>query len=269
MTEVLTRVQTSPNDSPMVPSNIRLDGSNYGLWSQVVEIYISGKDKLGYINGDYPQPPETNPFFCKWRTENAMVKGWLINFMDQSLVVNFIRYPTAKQVWDSAATTYFDGTDTSQVYELRCRVSQLKQASGSIEKYYNKLQGLWREIDFHRPNPMECTTDIQRYNSILQEERMYMFLDELDDRLDHVRSDVLRMKPFPSIEQAYAHIRREDLRQSVMVSGAEAVTSGAVMAIKGVRSSQPLISLKPGSSSRFKGHYDGNKCTHCGSTKHT
>jgi hypothetical protein len=66
----------------MVPSNIRLDGSNYGLWSQVVEIYISGKDKLGYINGDYPQPPKTNPFFRKWRTENAMVKGWLINSMD-------------------------------------------------------------------------------------------------------------------------------------------------------------------------------------------
>lgn len=54
-----------------------------------------------------------------------------------------------------------------------------------------------------------------------------------------------------------------------MVSGAEAVTSGVVMAIKGMRNSQPLISLKPGSSSRFKGHSDGNKCTYCGSTKHT
>ena len=98
-----------------------------------------------------------------------------------------------------------------------------------------------------------------------------MFLDGLDDRLDHVRSDVLRMKPFPSIKQAYAHIRREDIRQSVMVSGAEAIAGGVVMAIKGVRSSQPqhLISLKSGSSSRSKDHAHGNKCTHCGSTKHT
>jgi len=77
--------------------------------------------------------------------------------------------------------------------------------------------------------------------------------------LDHVRSDVLCLKPFPSIEQAYAHIRREDLRQSVMISGAETVASGAVMAIKGVKS---------GSSSRSKGHSSGNKCTHYGSTKH-
>uniref|UniRef100_A0A2N9FXX4 Integrase catalytic domain-containing protein n=1 Tax=Fagus sylvatica TaxID=28930 RepID=A0A2N9FXX4_FAGSY len=236
MTEVLTRVQTSPSpitDSPMVPINIKLDGSNYGLWSQVVEMYISGKDKLGYINGDYPQPPETDPSFRKWRTENAMVKGWLINSMDHSLVVNFIRYPTAKQVWDSIATTYFDGTDTSQVYELRRRVSRMKQAGGSIEKYYNNLQGLWREIDFRRPNPMKCADDIQSYNSILQEERVYTFLDGLDDRLDH------------------------------------AVASGAVMAIKGIKSGQSQTLLKSGSFSRSKGHSDGNKCTHCGSTKHT
>ena len=76
-------------------------------------MFISRKDKLGYINGDYPQPLEIDPSFRRWHTENAMVKGWLINSMDHSLVVNFIRYPTAKQVWDSVATTYFDGTDTS------------------------------------------------------------------------------------------------------------------------------------------------------------
>lgn len=86
----------------------------------------------------------------------------------------------------------------------------MKQAGGSIEKYYNDLQSLWQEIDFRQPNPMKCAIDIQRYNSILQE-RVYTLLDGLDDRLDHVRTDVLCLKPFPSIEQAYAHVRREDL----------------------------------------------------------
>ena len=129
MTEVLTRAQTSPQpllaDSSTTPIGIKLEGSNYALWSQVVEMYISGKDKLGYINGDSPQPPETDPSFWRWRTENAIVKGWLINSMDPSLIANFIRFPTAKQVWDSAATTYFDGTDTSQVYDLRHRVTRM------------------------------------------------------------------------------------------------------------------------------------------------
>jgi hypothetical protein len=84
---------------------------------------------------------------------------------------NFIQFSTAKQVWDSAATTYFDGGDTFQVYDLWRRVSHLRQAGGSLEKYYTNLQGLWCEIDFRRPNPMECPADIQRYNNLLQKDR--------------------------------------------------------------------------------------------------
>jgi len=45
----------------------------HGLWSQVVEIYIFGKDKLGYINENIPQSIETYPAFRKWRTKNAVV----------------------------------------------------------------------------------------------------------------------------------------------------------------------------------------------------
>ena len=45
MTEVLTKSQTSPHpppaDSSTAPIGIKLDGSNYALWSQVVEMYIS------------------------------------------------------------------------------------------------------------------------------------------------------------------------------------------------------------------------------------
>ena len=65
MTEVLTRAQTSPQ--PLLvdsaPISIKWEGSNYALWSQIVEMYISGKNKLGYINGDFPQPPEIDPSF--------------------------------------------------------------------------------------------------------------------------------------------------------------------------------------------------------------
>jgi hypothetical protein len=163
MAKALSKAQASIVISKLaaLPIGIKLDGYNYALWSQVVEMYIFGKGKLGYINGECTQPSPTNPSFRKWRTDNPIVKGWLINSMDPALIGNFIRFPTAKQVWDSVATTYFDGGETSQVYDLRRRVSRLRQAGGSLEKYYTGLQGLWREIDFQRPNPMECLADIQ------------------------------------------------------------------------------------------------------------
>ncbi|RVW74496.1 Retrovirus-related Pol polyprotein from transposon RE1 [Vitis vinifera] len=108
-----------------------------------------------------------------------------------------------------------DGSDATQVYELRRRVTRLRQGSGSLEKYYNDLQGLWREIDFRRPNPMQCPADIQHFNNML--------------------SDVLQLKPFPTVEQAYAHVRREVVRQAVMIASNGEESAGAVMASRSLK----------------------------------
>ncbi|KAI4316114.1 hypothetical protein L6164_024126 [Bauhinia variegata] len=127
ISQMLSQAPTPTIQEPVaVPIGIKLEDTNYGLWSQVVEIYIFGRDKWGYINGDLPRPSETNPNFRKWRTENVVVKGWLINSMDPKLIGSYIRFPTAKAVWDAIATTYFDGTDTSQVYDLKRTVTRLK-----------------------------------------------------------------------------------------------------------------------------------------------
>lgn len=148
---------------------------------------------------------------------------------------------------------FFDGSDTSQVYDLRRCVSRLKQAGGSLEQYYTTLQGLWHEIDFRHPNSMECTADIHHYNKLIQEERVYTFLDGLDDKLDHIRSDVLQLYPFPTVEQAYAHVRRETNRQAVMVAGSGDLDSPAVgMAVRSDRSGTTLTDLVLGS-------YEGNQ----------
>ena len=138
------------------------------------------------------------------------------------------------------AITFFDGSNTSQVYDLKRQVARTRQNDGSIESYYNTLQKLWRKIDFRRPNPMKCGEDILIYKSNIQEDRVYVFLVGLDDRLDKSRSDVLQIKPFPSVEQAYAHVRREDTRQAVMLNNTE-TTSSPVLFSKGIRIQQPSI----------------------------
>ena len=81
---------------------------------------------------------------------------------------------------------------------------------------------------------MRCDHDIQNHNSLLQEDRVYKFLDGLDDRLDKIRADVLRSQPFLTVEQAYAEVRREEQRQLVMLTKDENVSS-MVMVSKGIR----------------------------------
>ena len=50
---------------------------------------------------------------------------------------------------------------------------------------------------------MKCQEDIKKYNQVVQEGRVYTFLDGLDDKLDGVQADVLQMNPLPTVEQAY------------------------------------------------------------------
>ena len=95
-----------PQNTPQIPTQteypaaqigIKLNGTNYAIWSQIMEMYISGKDKLGFINGDLSPPTPTDPTFRQWRTENSIVKGWIINSMEPHLIGNFIKFPTANQ----------------------------------------------------------------------------------------------------------------------------------------------------------------------------
>ena len=45
---------TSSHDNFNIQIGVNLDGINYALWSKVMKMYISGKDKLGYITRDVP-----------------------------------------------------------------------------------------------------------------------------------------------------------------------------------------------------------------------
>lgn len=103
----------------------------------------------------------------------------------------------------------------------------------------------------------------------------YIFLDGLDDHLDNIHSDVLQIRPFPSIEQAYAHVHREALQQAVMSAGDPNNTSGAVLATKGLKLSSAtlpsvVVSSQPtGKSSKSRTVLDGTKWSHCGNQRHT
>ena len=80
------------------------------------------------------------------------------------------------------------------------------------------------------------------------------------------------MKPFPSVEQAYAHVRRENTRQAVMLNNTEP-TSSSVLLSKGIRIQQPSISKlrmsSPSVGKKGKGQATDGGCTNCGNPKHT
>ena len=76
------------------------------------------------------------------------------------------------------------------------------------------------------------------------------------------------------MEQAYAHVRREDTRQAVMLNNTE-TTSSPVLFSKGIRIQQPSIQSSklrmsfPSVGRKSKGQITDGGCIHCGNPKHT
>ncbi|RVW79276.1 Retrovirus-related Pol polyprotein from transposon TNT 1-94 [Vitis vinifera] len=233
MKEALSKAPTSipATDSAIAPISIKLDGTNYALWSQVVEMYVAGKDKLGYINGDLPQPLTTDPFFHRWRTENATVKGWLIGSMDHPLL----------------ATSF--GFQRQSKFGMQLQPLTLMEV---MQPKFMNSDDEWRDSG--------------------REDRVYTFLDGLDDKLDNIRSDVLQLKPFPTVEQAYAHVHREAVCQAVMTASNGEEAAGAVMASRSLKQGPSIaansLSLN-GKFSKSNGPSNDMKCSHCGNSKHT
>ncbi|KAL3504257.1 hypothetical protein ACH5RR_034098 [Cinchona calisaya] len=265
---------TTTNNLPTI--NIRLNGSNYGLWSQSMKLIITGRGRSGYITGKIISPAITEPAYDEWEQSDSAVRSWILGAMDPALVGNFISYPTAKSLWEALATTYHDGKDTVQLFELRKKVNQTKQNGGIIDQYFVTLQGYWREIDLRRPNLMKTDEDIHTYNQIIQEERLYIFLDGLDDKLDATRRDILNTHPVPSLAEAYDMVRREIRRQTVMNDGGipDQMAGGVGLAMKSRSDSQSLPrEFFPASpwnkSGNNKRNANAQKCEHCGGSKHT
>ncbi|XP_057965323.1 endo-1,4-beta-xylanase 5-like [Malania oleifera] len=94
---------------------------------------------------------------------------------------------------------------------------------------------------------MTSARDIRKFSSLLHEDQVYTFLDGLDDQLDKARSDVLQIHPFPMVEQAYAYVCQEDIRQAVMLGRTE-TTTNTIMASNCTKmrpGQPPSIQLSP------------------------
>jgi len=96
-----------------------------------------------------------------------------------------------------------------QIYDLHQKANTQKQGNDTLEDFWNKLQAIWMAIDRKQPNPMKCSNDIATFNKIKQEQRLYQFPTRIDEKFEIIRRDLLMQEKTPSVEFAYAVVRRK------------------------------------------------------------
>ena len=71
-------------------------------------------------------------------------------------------------------------------------------------------------MDRQQPNPMIHAEDITIFNTFIQKQRLFQFLAGINETFDKEKRDLLNQDPLPTVEMAYAAIRLEISRCSIM-----------------------------------------------------
>ncbi|KAG8635865.1 hypothetical protein MANES_16G065850v8 [Manihot esculenta] len=203
-------------DSAQPPSNIKLNDSNYVVWAKMMEMFITGRGKSNHLTGTPSPPIETDPAIYLWQTNDSIVRGWLIQTVEQKLRPNLLQHKTSKGLWDALKIRFNTGSNKLIIYELQSKAYKLTQQ-----------EIIWAEIDERQPTKIEGDNNIIIWNREIQEERLYLFLARVQSDLDPVRREILNEEPLPTLDNAYSRLRGEKLRRAIHLPLPSPATAGS------------------------------------------
>nr|GEY98071.1 hypothetical protein [Tanacetum cinerariifolium] len=63
---------------------------------------------------------------------------------------------------------------------------------------------------------MKCPEDIKTYEKIRSDQKLFQFLNGLDQKFKPIKREILRVDPLPTAEAAYATVRKEATHQNIL-----------------------------------------------------
>nr|GEY64528.1 serine carboxypeptidase S28 family protein [Tanacetum cinerariifolium] len=177
-----------------LPIQEKLVGAqNYRSWKRFVEIGLFTKRKLGFINSTIPRPTITiGNTMDQWDTCNNIVIGWLMAPVNEFIAKSIMFVSIASEIWLQLEKR-FALSNGSRKYKLNMEIYDTKQSGQPIYEYYTKMKCIWEELDSMADLPRlthlnaEINTFLAVINTQTKEERLFQFLNGLDDHFNAQR----------------------------------------------------------------------------------
>ncbi|XP_019242113.1 PREDICTED: uncharacterized protein LOC109222183, partial [Nicotiana attenuata] len=155
------------------------DGTGYGSWRRNVLVAISIRNKLDFINGNSQKPSPVSPLARQWQRFNDLVISWLVNSL-------------SKEISHSVEYSEF-----------------AREIQHELEERYGKADG----VEVFELKKEVCSCGAKSTED--EEQRAYQFLMGLNDTYVQTRSNILMMKPLPSIGAVYSIILSDEKQRNV------------------------------------------------------
>ncbi|KAK9758214.1 hypothetical protein RND81_01G216000 [Saponaria officinalis] len=159
---------------------------NYREWKREMEISLALKRKLDLVTGRIKRPTDDPNRASAWDACNNLVISWLLGSMD------------------------------SLTRKLNKATYETVQNRRPISEYYTELKALWDELEAltNYPPMTAFPAELKALDKFMDKQnedmRLFQFLNGLDPEYSTLRSNMLMMTPFPTVEAAFAYIQQEE-----------------------------------------------------------
>ncbi|EOY04499.1 Uncharacterized protein TCM_019740 [Theobroma cacao] len=128
---------------------------------------------------------------------------------------------SAADIWQTLKN-HFSQPDDTRICNLQYSLCNITQDTRPVDSYFTKLNGIWEELKNYRPLPYcecgKCTQScFQKYIELWEKDRVFRFLNGLNESFSALRSHIIMIKPFPSLDEAYNLVLREESQRSILM----------------------------------------------------
>lgn len=238
-----------------------LTGENYHAWNRSIQIALSAKLKLGFIDGSLIKPATDVNQITLWTRSNDLVISWILNSINSEIRNSVVYMKTAKKIWDDLSAR-FSRTNIPRLFGLRKDLADLKQDTLSISAYFTKFRCLLEELDTLSPIPKDCVCDnVHKLDKYEQLVKLSQFLMGLNERYTNIRGHILLLSPLPDLAHAYSMLLQEENQRDFHTDSLSSEHTVMNVKFSPNNAGKPKSNRKVADPSLF--------CDHCNISGHT
>lgn len=259
-----------------------LNGSNFYNWSKAMRRTLSSKNKIKFINGSLPPPPESDPLYESRERCNNTVVAWISRTLSPQIAQSTISIDNATELWKDLQRR-FTKENHFRMSDLLQQIHSMRQGDRDLSTYFTDMKIVWDELEFLRPTPscactVPCTCSLSRSVNLYKEKELVIyFLKGLNDSYQAVCSQILMLSLLPCVSEAFSLVQQQErplhgnlALESTTLAAANTSTGWNQQNNKGGTQGRGTPNGSNNQAGRGRGRGNNNKqCSFCGRQYHT
>ncbi|KAF3771961.1 hypothetical protein EJ110_NYTH56987 [Nymphaea thermarum] len=236
-------------------TTIKLDGSNYEIWSRVFMMSVAGHRKKYILEED--EPLEKKGIYATWDEDNNIVMSWILNSVESRIAPTIAYYIKARDMWSFLKKTYSHATNVIKILQLEEELCNIQQGDQDLSQYFATLTATYERLKALRPPCKHC------YASHFETGMVAKFLSGLSSEYSVAKSQILTGSDLPDLADTYNRLSR----LAVTLSQPTHDTPVSALVISGGRGHSSFAGMRGRGTGRGAGR-GRFQCSYCGKLGH-